>query len=297
MSDLFYEKITTDNLSHPLLQEKEIEVSVLRIDQIHPVISGNKWFKLKYYTEDAVKNNFKTIATFGGAYSNHIVATAAACNMLGLKSIGIIRGEKAAQLSHTLQQALSFGMQLFFISREDYAEKKLPPEIDIQKTYLISEGGYGILGAKGAAEILKQTDVSSYTHICCACGTTTMMAGLIKGSLPHQQVIGFSVMKNNFDLEPSLEKLLQENNNHNYQIVHDYHFGGYAKHKPSLFSFMNDLYSKTGLPTDFVYTGKMLFGLFDKIEKNEFAAGSKVLAIHSGGLQGNASLASGTLIF
>ncbi len=297
MSDLFYEKITTDNLSHPLLQEKEIEVSVLRIDQIHPVISGNKWFKLKYYSEDAVKNNFKTIATFGGTYSNHIVATAAASNLLGLKSIGIIRGERAAQLSHTLQEALSFGMQLFFISREDYAEKKLPPEIDIQKTYLISEGGYGVLGAKGASEILKQTDVSPYTHICCACGTTTMMAGLVTGSLPHQQVIGFSVMKNNFDLEPSLEKLLQENNNHNYQIVHDYHFGGYAKHKPSLFSFMNDLYSKTGLPTDFVYTGKMLFGLFDKIEKNEFAPGSKVLAIHSGGLQGNASLASGTLIF
>ncbi len=168
----------------------------------------------------------KYIVTFGGAYSNHIIATAAACKLNGLQSIGIIRGEEATTLSHTLQQARELGMQLHFISREEYATKKIPASLQSEEYYFINEGGYGEAGATGAATIAEYFDHQTYTHICCTVGTGTMMAGLINAT--SQKVIGISAMKNNEELEGTVLLLLSDKNR-SFSILHAYHFGGYAK--------------------------------------------------------------------
>jgi 1-aminocyclopropane-1-carboxylate deaminase/D-cysteine desulfhydrase-like pyridoxal-dependent ACC family enzyme len=288
--------VTIDLLPRPLLQEKKLEAAVLRLDKIHPLVSGNKWFKLRYYLEEAGSQHKKHIVTFGGAWSNHLHATAAACMQNGLQSTGIIRGEKPSILSSTLQQCREMGMNLVFSSREDYRQKKLPEILSGNNYYVIPEGGYGISGARGAATILEIFPASSYSHIACAVGTGTMMAGLIRGTLPGQMVIGVSVLKNNDDLEKSISHLLNPANSH-YRIIHDYHFGGYAKCTQELFDNMNDFYRETGIPSDFVYTGKLFAGIRDMINKDQFAPGSRLLIIHSGGLQGNTSLDKGTLMF
>jgi 1-aminocyclopropane-1-carboxylate deaminase len=272
-----------------------VDISVLRLDEVHPVISGNKWFKLRYYIDEAKTLGKKNIVTFGGAWSNHIVATAAACRMNELKSTGLIRGEEPAQLSPTLMQAKEYGMQLLFLSRAHYSDKQLPALF--ADDYLIAEGGYGPTGARGAASILDHIS-ADYTHYCCAVGTGTMMAGLINASGPHQQVVGISVMKNNRQLDDRVRDLvLQGNESHSWQLLHDYHFGGYAKYEPSLLQFMNDFYRRTGIPSDFVYTGKLFYAVNDLVQRGYFPPGSRLLLIHSGGLQGNASLGKGTLMF
>jgi 1-aminocyclopropane-1-carboxylate deaminase len=295
MQDLVFNNITVDKVLMPLFADKDVEVSVMRLDKIHPVISGNKWFKLWFYLEEAKQQKKKTIVTFGGAYSNHIVATAAACNLNGFKSVGIIRGEKAANLSFSLLQAEEMGMKFFFITREDYKKKRIPEQLQSIGYYLINEGGFGSKGVEGAVTILDHCKKNNFTHYCCAVGTGTMMAGLIRAALPGQKVIGISVMKNNFELEENVRSLLNEEIN--FQIIHEYPFGGYAKYKPALFDFMNDFFRQTKIPSDFVYTGKLFYAVNDLIGKNFFPAGSKLLVIHSGGLQGNASLNKAMLIF
>ncbi len=279
----------------------QIQADVLRLDLIHPVVSGNKWFKLKEYLTEAQQLNKTTLATFGGAFSNHIVATAAAAQLHGLKSMGIIRGEKPGFLSHTLQQASALGMQLFFVSREAYRKKMLPEEClqvcDSSKLYVINEGGYGQRGMRGAAAILKSFPTATYSHIAAATGTGTMLAGLVAASAPHQSVVGVSVLKNNFSVEHEIKALLPEEDSRAFQLHFGYHFGGYAKHTPELFRFMNAWYAQTGIPSDFVYTGKLFFAVSDLASRSYFPQGSKILIIHSGGLQGNLSLAKGTLIF
>lgn len=284
--------VTTDRVS--FLSNDNIEVFVLRLDKIHPVISGNKWFKLKYYLKDAQRQNKSTIITFGGAYSNHIVATAAMCHACGFKSVGIIRGEEPPQYSHTLQAAISYGMKLIFISREQYKTKTIPNFLTEMNGYIIPEGGYGLPGVLGAASIPIQQ--SSYNIICCAVGTGTTMAGIIKTKAPDTHVLGFSVLKNNFSIESEIQKLLP-NETKPIHINFDYHFGGYAKHTPKLFQYMNELYAQTGIPTDFVYTAKLFYGVHEQIKAKQFRTGSKILIIHSGGLQGNLSLRKGTLIY
>ena len=283
------------------LQKFHTTVDVLRLDLIHPVISGNKWFKLKEYLREAQAVNKKIILTFGGAYSNHIVATAASAKENGFKSIGIIRGEKPTVLSHTLLQAMSYGMDLFFISREDYKRKFIPPLVldryNKEEIYIINEGGYGEKGVEGAKDILHQIDSSSYTHILDALGTGTTVAGLIESSAKHQTIIGVSSLKNNFSLQQEIEWFLSKENRQRFQLIHDYHFGGYAKYTQELIDFMNEWYRQTNIPSDFVYTGKLFFAVNDLLEKNFFPPNSKLLIIHSGGLQGNQSLPKGTLIF
>ena len=296
METLITDNITVDKLPGSLFNDPEIELSILRLDKIHPVISGNKWFKLKYYLEDAKRLNKKNIVTFGGAWSNHIVATAAICQLNGLNAIGLIRGEKPPQLSPTLQHAKEMGMQLVFITRDDYQNKKIPPVFLTEEYYLINEGGYGIRGAEGAATIPDTYDKEAYTHIIAACGTGTMLAGLIRTALPHQHITGISVLKNNYALEESIKSLLPDLRG-DFQLIHDYHFGGYAKYTTELIRFMNGFYQETGIPADFVYTGKLFFAVTDLIKKGIIPSGSRVLAIHSGGLQGNLSLKKGSLIF
>ncbi len=296
MEVISFGRITVDKISLPGSEENNISLSVLRLDKMHPVVSGNKWFKLRYYIDEAVTSGKKTIVTFGGAWSNHIIATAAACKMQGLSSIGIIRAEEPAMLSATLLDAKHMGMTLHFISRKDYAEKKIPPDLNKDEFYFIKEGGYGKTGASGAATITQHFKQEDYTHICCAVGTGTMIAGLINSGLPHQKFTGISVMKNNTALDAAIRSLLHDRNRP-FDLLHDYHFGGYAKTNPELIHFMNTFSNHTGIPSDIVYTGKLFYAVADLVQKNHFLPASQVLLIHSGGLQGNNSLPNNTLNF
>ena len=275
-------------------------VDVLRLDTIDPVISGNKWYKLKEYLSDARAKNKNTLLTFGGAYSNHLIATATAAKKAGLKSIGIVRGEQAKELSHTLKNAMAAGMYLYYISRHDYKDKMIPEDVfnDFAENnlYIINEGGYGIKGMEGASSILDKVD-RSYTHIISAVGTGTTLAGLINASSGEQKVIGISVMKNNLSLQNEINVLLPEEKKNHFTLFHNYHFGGYARYTGELIDFMNKLFESTGVPTDFVYIGKVFFAVQDLLREAFFPDGSKLLIIHTGGLQGNLSLSKGTLIF
>lgn len=289
---VFMQTISSKNLL------PHLQLDVLRLDCLHPIISGNKWFKLQYQLQDAIKKNYAAVATFGGAYSNHIVATAYACKILGLKSVGIVRGDEPKQLNHTLLAAKNYGMDLYFVNRVMYNDKHLLQQYFANKNcYFINEGGYAVLGANGVTEMYQWID-ESYTHIACAVGTGTMMAGLIKGALPQQKVVGISVLKGHYTLLNEVENLLLENEKSKpFELVHQYHFGGYGKHPTALINWMNDLYKTHQLPTDIVYTSKLMFGIFNLLEQNYFPPNSKIMAIHSGGLQGNLSLQKGTLIF
>jgi 1-aminocyclopropane-1-carboxylate deaminase len=282
-----YSNIILQDISPSWLPDN-IQAAMLRLDLLHPEVSGNKWFKLKYNLEAAGN---RSILTFGGAYSNHIAATAAACELAGLPAIGIIRGEKPAHLSHTLQLAMAKGMQLEFISREAYRQKettdwnKLYPD-----AFIIPEGGNNEAGARGCRDILSLADTSSFTHILCATGTGTTLAGLISSAKPHQQVQGYVVLKGATCLQEQVVLLTQGTN---WKLVHDYHGGGYARTSPELISFINNFYRQTQIPLDVVYTGKLVWGF----SQSHFPPGSKILLIHTGGLQGNLSLPPDVLIF
>ncbi len=298
---LFTKKLRprVDVLQFTLLKQKKIEAEVARLDLLDPVISGNKWFKLKEYLEDALKENKTSIVTFGGPFSNHIIATAALCKKYGVTSIGIIRGEEPKNLSATLKSAIEWGMDLCFVEREKYRLKEIPLSVQDKYpgAYIINEGGYGFLGMKGAASILCLLNAKKYTHILAAVGTGTTLAGLIESSEAQQQVIGISPMKNNSELQSQINHLLSKKNKNRFQLLHDYHFGGYAKYNNELIQFMNKWYLTTNIPSDFVYTGKLFFAFCKLMKEDFFPRGSKILVVHSGGIQGNNSLKNGTLIF
>jgi 1-aminocyclopropane-1-carboxylate deaminase len=283
-------------INQPLLlkacEAADVSLDVLRLDLIHPVISGNKYFKLKIPVTNALGADTNGIISFGGAYSNHLVALAYLCNAAGLQSIGVIRGEQPAIYSPTLHDAIGYGMKPVFISRELYADKK-QLHVFFEKEYpgftMIPEGGQSAEGVEGATEILRLTDTSAYDVIVCAVGTGTMMAGLLQASTESQELIGISSLKLNpgNDIEEFIRRYSQGKP---FYIHYDYHFGGYAKKTNELIDFMNQLWMQHQLPTDFVYTAKMMFAINDLVEKKRFAPGTRILAIHSGGLQGNRSL-------
>ena len=279
--------------------DNKLNINILRADLIDPIVSGNKWFKLQFYVRDAIAAGKTTLATFGGPYSNHIVATSTYGASMGLHTVGFIRGEKPVALSPTLTDALENGMTLHFVSREDFeqTEKIISHNQDPNWAW-IPEGGYGVTGAKGAKSMLTIKDTTPFDTIICAVGTGTMMAGLIKAAAPHQKVIGLSVLKNNISIYAEIKALLTpEESKKDFEIIHRYDFGGYAKHTPVLVDFMNDCYKKMELPLDFVYTAKLLYGVQDLASKGKFDPTSKILVIHSGGLQGNRSFKKGTLCF
>jgi D-cysteine desulfhydrase len=294
-------KAVVQPLGSELLHIKNVAIDVLRLDLIHPVISGNKWFKLKYQIQDALQQNKKGILTFGGAWSNHLVATALAAQQAGLQSIGIIRGEQPQTLSATLQEVQAYNMQLQFISRARYSnEAAIIPGLSAQYPdhYIIPQGGQSHLGVLGAADILQLTQIKSYSHICCATGTGTMLAGLVHAALPQQEVIGICSLKMPNDENNSLNSFVKAYaGQKRYTIFYDYHFGGYARKTDELISFMNSIYRQHELPTDFVYTGKLLFGVMQLVQSDYFQPGSRIIVVHSGGLQGNRSLPPGTLTF
>jgi 1-aminocyclopropane-1-carboxylate deaminase len=271
-------------------------LSILRLDKIHPVISGNKWFKLKGYLEDAKAKKMDAIASFGGAYSNHIVALAYAGRLAGMATVGFIRGEEGD--SESLKQARAFGMELHFVSRADYDDKEKIKQTFTDRHWLwVAEGGYGSCGAEGAADILRIPGCEKYTDIICACGTGTMIAGLVNSSLPHQKITGISVLKNHTSLDTNIKKLLINPQKNNWETKHDFHFGGYAKHPKNLLVFMNTFWQQTTIPTDIVYTSKLCYATLQLITENYFNPNSKILIIHSGGLQGNHSLKHHELVF
>ncbi len=293
------ERIFIQNIESEWLKDSNVMLDILRLDELHPVVSGNKWFKLKNYLQKSQQEGYKTVATFGGAFSNHIIATAFACKESGLQSVGFIRGEQAEVLSHTLLYARSLGMQLIFLNREKYRQKdEVKYAYRNEAWYFIDEGGYGTEGALGAAGILEFVELTNYTHIISSVGTGTMLAGLIMAAHVHQHIIGISSMKGNTALYDDIIKLLPQNKQHaEFTIFHDYHFGGYAKHPPVLLAFINEAWKQFQLPLDIIYTGKLFFAVMDLVTKSYFPKNSNVLMIHSGGLQGNRSLQKNELSF
>ena len=290
-------------LEWPGLTQKNISADVLRLDRLHPVISGNKWFKLKGYLEQALQSPGLPVITFGGPWSNHLIAAAYATRQQGLTAIGIVRGERPPVLSATLTAAAACGMQLEFIPRREYAKKEEPGFLRqltdrFPGAYIIPEGGAGPIGIKGSEDILRTTDTSQYTHILCAVGTGTTLMGLVRAARPGQAVIGIPVLKG-FDewavIDP--HDFLTGEQKAGARLLPGYHFGGYARHPPELLEFMNRWYRETGVPSDIVYTGKLFFALWDSVRQDLFPAHSRILVIHSGGLQGNLSLAPGILDF
>lgn len=279
-----------------LFDEKELEVFIKRDDLIHPVISGNKWRKLKHNIEKFKQGKFDKLLTFGGAYSNHIAATARAGKELGISTIGIIRGDELSEESNqTLSQAFQDGMQLVFTKREEYQlrdEKYYHEELRRRHGHvlIIPEGGSNFYGVMGCQEIGKEFDVNP-VYIITACGTGTTAAGLL---LNQTKVIGVSVLKGGDFLKDNIRQLLSnilvdeelDETLNRFDLKLDYHFGGYAKNNDDLIDFMKSVKSEFNIPLDHVYTGKMFFALIDLIKEDHFPKGAKIVALHTGGLQG-----------
>ena len=268
---------------------KGVSLSMLREDKVHPIISGNKWRKLKYNLVEAKSKGFNTILSFGGAFSNHIAAVAEAASKFGFKSIGVIRGEKTAILNPTLNAAVENGMQLEFVDRESYRNKSDELFIEdlrakLGEFYLIPEGGSNELGVKGCEEIL-YNQTAEFDVITIALGTGATMAGLVRSTKDHQKVLGFPALKNGDFLKEEVSSFAKVDFD-NWDLNLDYHFGGYAKVNEGLIDFMNVFHKNHGIPLDPIYTGKMMYGLNDLILKGYFEEGTKILAVHTGGLQG-----------
>jgi len=277
----------------PLFEQRQIRFFIKREDLTDDFISGNKFYKLKYNLIEAEKLGYKTLLTFGGAYSNHIHATAAAGKKYGFNTIGIIRGEEHLPLNPTLSSAQENGMIFEYLDRKSYRNKYDESLIKTLKDkfgdfYLIPEGGSNHLAIKGCAEIIPSI-TTDFNFVCSACGTGGTLAGLILGLDSKSFALGFSVLKGGSSLNQNVRTLLshyQKENLNNFQINLDYHFGGYAKTNMELNSFCTKFYEQHNIQIEPIYTGKMLFGIFDLINKNYFPTNSVIVAIHSGGLQG-----------
>ncbi|CAM4255557.1 1-aminocyclopropane-1-carboxylate deaminase/D-cysteine desulfhydrase [Gillisia limnaea] len=268
-----------------------------REDLLHSEVSGNKFRKLKYNLQEAKNQKKRLLLTFGGAFSNHISAVAAAGKMMGFETIGIIRGEELGKdpentfrENPTLRFAASQGMELRFVSRDEYREKDREHYIEKLKDqfgdfYLLPEGGTNAFAIQGCQEILSESD-KNFDFICCPVGTGGTISGIINSSEISQKVLGFPALKGDF-LRAEISGFTSKTN---WELIEDYHFGGYAKISSELITFINEFHQKTNIALDPVYTGKMIFGIFDMIERSAFPENSRILAIHTGGLQGIAGM-------
>ena len=272
-----------------LLFSSNSSVYIKREDLIHPIVSGNKFRKLKYNIVQAKVENKTQLLTFGGAYSNHIAAVAYAAKENSFRSIGIIRGDELKSKINdnpTLRFAQKCGMEFDFVSREGYRLKEERTFVENLKQkfgdfYLIPEGGTNELAIKGCEEILTQDD-EIFNYICCSVGTGGTISGLINSLKPNQKVLGFPSLKGDF-LGDEIRKFVKNNR---WELMQDYHFGGYGKVNGELIAFINSFLERTGIPLDPIYTGKMVFGVMDLMRANYFPDGSKILLIHTGGIQG-----------
>lgn len=284
----------------PLFDEKGIEVFIKRDDLIHPEISGNKWRKLKYNILHAQNAGNDQLLTFGGAYSNHIAATAAACAMFKLPSIGIIRGEEADLNNPTLSAARNQGMKIIPVTRQEYSEKEEPVYLEhlherFPNTHIVPEGGANYFGLNGCMEITKEIEIP-FDTIICACGTGTTLAGIAVSLGENQHVIGFPAIKNGHSLLQAIRSQIgyalfdTEWTNDILQKISlqtNYHFGGFAKVSDELKNFRSDFLDQTKIDLDLIYTAKMMYGFIEMVKNNQFSTGQKIVIYHSGGLQGN----------
>jgi len=292
------ENTPLQKISDPLSDQSEINLFIKREDLNHPYLSGNKWHKLKYNLVEALGKNYDTILTFGGAYSNHIYASAAAGKVLNLRTIGIIRGEEHLPLNPTLKFAEECGMELHYIDRTAYRDKTGKEFIQslrkrFGRFYLIPEGGTNELAVKGCSDIVKNINID-YDYLCCACGTGGTFAGLVTGLNGKKNARAFSVLKGadflTADISGNVKKFSGKKYS-NWELILDYHFGGYAKHNNELLTFIKNFSRVNNIPLEPIYTGKLLFGIFDMIRKKKFNKGDTIVAVHTGGLQGLDGLA------
>ncbi len=305
--------IPLQTLRHPLFAEKELSLNILRTDQTDPIISGNKWFKLKYNLREAQQQGQHTLLSFGGPYSNHLHALAGAGKALQFNTIGIIRGEQHQPLNPTLSDITAQGMKLYYIDRRTYRNKHRPEVIEqlrqliidddpfhkgvqAKQFYLVPEGGTNQLAVTGAAEIAEFIPAQS-NYVCLPCGTGGTMAGVIAGlsTVPpahdsNLQVLGFPAMKGGQFLNDVIQQLLNEQNLSgepvSWELMNDWHFGGFGKINKILAEFIVDFEKKYPLQLDPVYTAKMMYGIVSMAKMDFFPRGSKIIAIHTGGLQG-----------
>ncbi|GGB89487.1 1-aminocyclopropane-1-carboxylate deaminase/D-cysteine desulfhydrase [Dyadobacter sediminis] len=280
-------------LSGKFTEEAGIRLFIKRDDLIHPTVSGNKWRKLKYSLVKAKAENKSTLLTFGGAYSNHLYATAAAGNALGFRTIGIVRGEELAEKeTPTLKFCREQHMQLHFVSRQEYRQKhseeyllQLSGQFDFP--FIIPEGGTSGLALKGVAEMVTEVRsqlASAPDFFAVAAGTGGTAAGILYA---NANVLAFSALKGGGFLENEIQALLAGYENMGkLKLFTDYHFGGYAKWNPELLDFIESFKNNHGIQLEQVYTGKMFFGLFELIRSGYFAKGTVIVAVHTGGLQG-----------
>ncbi len=281
---------------------KQVDFTIARLDEIHPFISGNKYFKLHYNLQQAIAEKKKGILTMGGAFSNHLSATAFACKQAGIKSTGIIRGEIVQPLNSTLSFCKQHDMQFIAISRNEYNRNSIALQ-QLIKTYndyyFVPEGGDNENGVKGCAEILSHmADANAYTHVICCMGTGTTFKGVLQSAAPHQTVIGIPVLKIKQEERDIFLKTHANSPSYaKWTVLFDFAGRGYAKPDADLFILMNSFYEKTGVKTDFVYTAKLINAVINLCEQGYFQPQHKVLVLHTGGLQGNNSLATGTLSY
>lgn len=289
-------KAPLQTLESPFLKERAVGLSMLRLDRIHPLIPGNKWFKLKEQIRASQRRGKQQLLTFGGAFSNHLLATAAAAKASGLASLGFVRGFHGREpLSATLSDCTDLGMELRFLSRADYSRKHDPSFIlQLQQEFpgalIIPEGGNNAAGRKGAGDIAALIP-GDLDLVVLPVGTGTTFCGIRNALDAGIRMLGFAGFKNGAHLEQEIEKNLVYPRS-GWELITEFHFGGFARHRPELIRFMNDFYHQFSVPLDFVYTAKMMYGLFRMIADNRISPGSRICAVHTGGLQGNRSLPS-----
>jgi 1-aminocyclopropane-1-carboxylate deaminase/D-cysteine desulfhydrase-like pyridoxal-dependent ACC family enzyme len=272
---------------------KVAAIDMLRLDALHPVISGNKWYKLRLNLAYAKEHGRQTVVTFGGAWSNHLVATAYAAQHFGLKSVAIVRGRQE-ELTPTLQQCRHYGMELIFVTREDYSQRHQPEWAEqlvshFDEIYIIPEGGANERGRAGAG-LINRFVGNAYTHIALAVGTGTTMAGLRNALRADQYMLGFVPMKQTHEQQHYIESHTNADKAGSWTLIPDGVFGGFGKWNDALLAFMNDFHADNHIPLDVVYTSKMMYHLRQMLDDNYFSTHHRMLCIHSGGLQGNASV-------
>lgn len=274
-------------------EDSSVNVHMLRLDRMHPFISGNKWFKLRYNIEEALHNGNSSILSFGGAYSNHLVALAAAAHAAGLASVGMVRGEEQPG-NPVLQQCREYGMELYFISRAQYAAKEDAAFLAelcerFPGALIVPEGGANEAGERGAAEIAACID-KRFTHVTLSVGTGTTFTGLRRALSQAQMLLGFAPMKGGAYLAGTIKEKLQDLPETNWQLYDRFHFGGFGKINDEVLSFMNSFREQNGFDLDRVYTAKMMLGVRELIRERVFPEGAQILCIHTGGLTGKDSI-------
>ncbi|MBT8145690.1 MAG: pyridoxal-phosphate dependent enzyme [Gammaproteobacteria bacterium] len=290
---------TLDSIDDAFLGRFGVRMDVLRLDRIHPLLNGNKWFKLRLNLQEALRQGHNRLLSFGGAYSNHLRALSAAARLAGMQSVGVVRGEIVEPLNPVLAFARQQGMELHAVSRSDYRHKYEPEFIDrlaerFGDFYLIPEGGSNRQGVEGCGEILDllgpdlMAPDAGQTILAVACGTGATLAGLIRGAQERDlavECLGVAVLKGAGFLSKEVEKWLEPANERaNWQLHIDHHCGGYARSTPALLEFIDKFAKRTGIPLEPVYTGKLVYALYQLIERGEIAKGSRVIWLHTGGI-------------